>query len=298
MQNLQDVQRAAEALRLAIQAALPASALPVGARPLGAADLPEAGAPLGIVLGTGLSGLVDKLRDVVSVPYADVPGFPLSGVEGHAGCFVWGRFPGACGDDDAQGRYVLVQQGRCHLYEGRSPAQVCMIVGEHNRDNDIDVNATKEKKLTNLRASGKDENVTLTPVKKMTLEHALHFVREDELVEVTPLSIRLRKNELSAMLGDTLPKDCEGKVLEGAAGLFAEAGGTLVATSEAGAKPGDHCPLRNEWLALGQGECTSGLESVDGVLYAVGCARSRGYREYKRDGRYANDVLCVMRLPI
>lgn len=77
------------------------------------------------------------------------------------------------------------------VYEG-------MIVGEHNRDNDIDVNATKEKKLTNLRAAGKDENVILTPVKKMTLEHALHFVKEDEAVEVTPKSIRLRKLELSA----------------------------------------------------------------------------------------------------
>lgn len=77
------------------------------------------------------------------------------------------------------------------VYEG-------MIVGEHNRDNDIDVNATKEKKLTNLRAAGKDENVILTPVKKMTLEHALHFVREDEAVEITPKSIRLRKLELSA----------------------------------------------------------------------------------------------------
>ncbi|MDR1659117.1 MAG: translational GTPase TypA, partial [Desulfovibrio sp.] len=70
------------------------------------------------------------------------------------------------------------------VYEGR-------IVGEHNRDNDIDVNPTKEKKLTNLRAAGKDENVILTPVKKMTLEYALHFVREDELVEVTPQSVRL-----------------------------------------------------------------------------------------------------------
>lgn len=78
------------------------------------------------------------------------------------------------------------------VYEG-------MIVGEHNRDNDIDVNATKEKKLTNLRAAGKDENVILTPVKHMTLEHALHFVREDEAVEVTPKSIRLRKLELSAL---------------------------------------------------------------------------------------------------
>ena len=89
-------------------------------------------------------------------------------------------------------RGVLFVEPGDPVYEG-------MIVGEHNRDNDIDVNATKEKKLTNLRASGKDENVILTPVKKMTLEHALHFVREDEVVEVTPLSIRLRKNELSAM---------------------------------------------------------------------------------------------------
>lgn len=78
------------------------------------------------------------------------------------------------------------------VYEG-------MIVGEHNRDNDIDVNATKEKKLTNLRAAGKDENVILTPVRRMTLERALHFVREDEQVEVTPKSIRLRKSELSAL---------------------------------------------------------------------------------------------------
>ena len=88
-------------------------------------------------------------------------------------------------------RGVLFVEPGDPVYEG-------MIVGEHNRDNDIDVNATKEKKLTNLRAAGKDENVILTPVKKMTLEHALHFVREDELVEVTPLSIRLRKVELSA----------------------------------------------------------------------------------------------------
>ena len=88
-------------------------------------------------------------------------------------------------------RGVLFVEPGDPVYEG-------MIVGEHNRDNDIDVNATKEKKLTNLRAAGKDENVILTPVKKMSLEHALHFVREDELVEVTPLSIRLRKAELSA----------------------------------------------------------------------------------------------------
>ncbi len=79
-----------------------------------------------------------------------------------------------------------------------SPVYEGMIVGEHNRDNDIDVNATKEKKLTNMRASGKDEHVILTTVRPMTLEFALHFVKEDEMVEVTPTSIRLRKAMLSA----------------------------------------------------------------------------------------------------
>ncbi len=89
-------------------------------------------------------------------------------------------------------RGILFVEPGDPVYEG-------MIVGEHNRDNDIDVNATKEKKLTNLRAAGKDENVILTPVKRMSLERAIHFVREDELVEVTPQSVRLRKVELSAL---------------------------------------------------------------------------------------------------
>jgi len=88
-------------------------------------------------------------------------------------------------------RGVLFVEPGDPVYEG-------MIVGEHNRDNDIDVNPTKEKKLTNLRAAGKDENIILTPVRPMTLERAIHFVREDEMVEVTPLSIRLRKTELDA----------------------------------------------------------------------------------------------------
>ena len=72
-----------------------------------------------------------------------------------------------------------------------------MIIGEHNRSQDIDVNATKEKKLTNMRASGKDDNVLLSPIKPMTLEQTISFIREDELVEVTPLSIRMRKVVLS-----------------------------------------------------------------------------------------------------
>nr|AKT74239.1 TypA [uncultured Hyphomicrobiales bacterium] len=68
-----------------------------------------------------------------------------------------------------------------------------MIIGIHSRDNDLEVNVLKGKKLTNVRASGKDEAVKLTPPIKMTLERALSWIQDDELVEVTPKSIRLRK---------------------------------------------------------------------------------------------------------
>ncbi|EKE68624.1 translational GTPase TypA [Oceanibaculum indicum] len=73
---------------------------------------------------------------------------------------------------------------------------VGMIIGEHSRGNDLDVNPLKGKQLTNMRASGKDEAVTLTPPIRMTLEKALAYVSDDELVEVTPESIRLRKRYL------------------------------------------------------------------------------------------------------
>jgi GTP-binding protein len=71
-----------------------------------------------------------------------------------------------------------------------------MIVGEHNRENDLFVNATRAKKLTNIRAAGRDENIILTPVAPMSLEKAIEFIRDDELVEVTPQHIRLRKSVL------------------------------------------------------------------------------------------------------
>jgi GTP-binding protein len=74
-----------------------------------------------------------------------------------------------------------------------------MIVGEHNRDNDLNINPCKTKKLTNMRASGKDDAVILTPVMPMTLERAIQFIRDDEMVEVTPKSIRLRKVILPAI---------------------------------------------------------------------------------------------------
>jgi GTP-binding protein len=73
---------------------------------------------------------------------------------------------------------------------------VGMIIGEHSRDNDLEVNPLKGKKLTNIRASGSDEAVRLTPHVKMSLEEAIAYIDDDELVEVTPKIIRLRKREL------------------------------------------------------------------------------------------------------
>jgi len=71
-----------------------------------------------------------------------------------------------------------------------------MIVGEHTRDNDLIVNVLKGKQLTNIRTTSKDEAVRLTPPIRMTLEKALAYIEDDELVEVTPKSIRLRKRML------------------------------------------------------------------------------------------------------
>ncbi len=123
------------------------------------------------------------------------------GYEEHRGDFP-SRFTGSivCDREGVGVPYALFNlepRGRLFITPGE-PVYEGMIVGEHNRDNDINVNPCKEKKLTNMRASGKDENVILSPVLPMTLERALHFVREDEMVEVTPLSIRLRKSVLPA----------------------------------------------------------------------------------------------------
>jgi GTP-binding protein len=72
------------------------------------------------------------------------------------------------------------------------------IVGEHSRDSDLDVNIVKEKKLTNMRASTSDEGIRLVPPRVLNLEQAIEFIRDDEYVEITPLSIRLRKKVLQA----------------------------------------------------------------------------------------------------
>jgi GTP-binding protein len=72
-----------------------------------------------------------------------------------------------------------------------------MIIGINSRDNDLMVNPTKGKKLTNIRSAGADENIILTPPIKFSLEQALEFIDDDELVEVTPTSVRLRKKLLT-----------------------------------------------------------------------------------------------------
>jgi GTP-binding protein len=79
------------------------------------------------------------------------------------------------------------------VYEG-------MIVGEHNRPSDLDVNCTREKKLTNIRAAGRDENVILTPHRVLTIENALDWIDQDELVEITPDAVRVRKAILQCNL--------------------------------------------------------------------------------------------------
>jgi GTP-binding protein len=90
-----------------------------------------------------------------------------------------------------QDRGVLILGSGVEVYEG-------MIVGEHSRDNDLDVNVVREKKLTNMRASSSDEALRLAPARLMNLEQAIEFIAEDELVEVTPKNLRLRKKILQA----------------------------------------------------------------------------------------------------
>lgn len=92
--------------------------------------------------------------------------------------------------------YNLEPRGRLMIAPG-TPVYEGMIIGEHSKDRDLDVNPCKEKKLTNMRASGKDDATTCSPIKPLTLEQALNFINSDELVEVTPKTVRVRKKILS-----------------------------------------------------------------------------------------------------
>lgn len=125
----------------------------------------------------------------------------LHGYEPHRGEFPT-RMTGSLvsdrtGEAVAYGIFHLEPRGAMFVIPG-DPVYEGMIVGEHNRDNDLDINICRTKKLSNMRASGKDDAVLLTPVIPMTLEHAIEFIRDDELIEVTPKSVRLRKAMLQA----------------------------------------------------------------------------------------------------
>jgi GTP-binding protein len=89
-----------------------------------------------------------------------------------------------------QDRGTIFVKPATEIYEG-------MIIGESNKDQDLSVNATKNKKLTNVRASGTDEALKLTPPKIMSLEEAIDYISADEYVEITPQTIRLRKKFLT-----------------------------------------------------------------------------------------------------
>ena len=93
--------------------------------------------------------------------------------------------------------FNLQERGEIFI-EPATPVYEGMIIGENARPSDMDVNVTKEKKQTNMRASTADEAIRLIPPRKLGLEQAIEFINDDELVEVTPKSIRLRKKILAA----------------------------------------------------------------------------------------------------
>jgi GTP-binding protein len=92
--------------------------------------------------------------------------------------------------------YNLQERGRLMIGHGEAVYQG-MIIGIHSRRNDLAVNPTKGKQLTNIRAAGSDENIVLTPPVRFSLEQALEFIDDDELLEVTPVSLRIRKKLLT-----------------------------------------------------------------------------------------------------
>ncbi len=99
-----------------------------------------------------------------------------------------------------QPRGTLFEDVGTQVYEG-------MVIGEHSRENDLNVNCVREKKLTNHRASGKDESTTIAPPKQLSLELSLEWIRDDEMVEVTPEAIRIRKRILQSNQRSVIARD-------------------------------------------------------------------------------------------
>jgi GTP-binding protein len=132
--------------------------------------------------GTGIkSHVFEKYAPVKSEPPTRRNGVLISSEQGDAVAFAL---------------FNLEERGKMFVSPGER-LYVGMVIGIHSRDNDLIVNPVKGKKLTNVRSAGKDENVVLTPPIQLTLESAVEFIDDDELVEVTPKSIRLRKRFLS-----------------------------------------------------------------------------------------------------
>ena len=103
----------------------------------------------------------------------------------------------ASGKSVAYGLWYLEERGPLFIGSG-VPVYSGMIIGEHARGSDLEVNPTKTKQLTNIRTTSKDEAVTLTPPINMSLERAIAYIADDEVVEVTPQSVRLRKRSLDS----------------------------------------------------------------------------------------------------
>jgi GTP-binding protein len=136
---------------------------------------------LNLTRGTGIMSHVFDAYGPMAGPIEDRRnGVLISGDDGEAVAYALWKL-------DDRGR-MFVSTGEA-LYEG-------MVIGIHTRDNDLVVNPVREKKLTNVRSSGKDDAIVLTPPIQLTLEKAVEFIADDELVEITPKSIRLRKRHL------------------------------------------------------------------------------------------------------
>ncbi|MCP5466481.1 MAG: translational GTPase TypA [Sinobacteraceae bacterium] len=130
------------------------------------------------------TGLLSHIFDGYDVVKGDIP-------ERHNGVLISNEN----GEAVAYALFTLQERGRLFVEHG-SKVYEGMIIGIHSRDNDLVVNPIREKKLTNIRAAGKDDALLLTPPIRLTLEYAVEFINDDELVEVTPESIRLRKRFL------------------------------------------------------------------------------------------------------
>ena len=108
---------------------------------------------------------------------------------------------------EALGYSLFNLQDRGVLFIGpQTKVYIGMIIGEHSRPNDLDVNPIKGKQLTNVRSSGADEAIKLVPPRSLNLERALEWIEEDELVEVTPINIRVRKRYLDPTVRKRMSK--------------------------------------------------------------------------------------------